>query len=137
VGSAEAENNLRLIKEAFERWNSGDRSVSLDTIDPEIEMHTPLSSTRGAPYRGHDGFRRWIEDIDEQFETWEIRVHDWELVDDERIFGAGEIHARGRGSGVELNQELVWLFSVREGMLYRYEVFYNPEEGRRAAGLAT
>lgn len=93
-------------------------------------------SERG-PYRGHDGLRQWIADIDEQSETWEIRVKEWTLVDDERIFGDGAIHARGRESGLELDQELCWLFSVRNGMLYRYEVFYDLDEGRRAAGLKT
>lgn len=136
MSSAEAESNLQLLKDAFVRWNSGDRSVWLDTIDPDIELHTPLTSTRGGPYRGHEGFRQWLRDIDEQFETWEIRADEWTIVNDVLIFGKGSIHARGRGSGVEFDQELVWLFYVRDGMLYRYEVFYDLDEGRRAAGLS-
>jgi hypothetical protein len=36
-------------------------------LDPQIEIHTPLSSTKGTPYRGHDGVRQWVKDIDEQF----------------------------------------------------------------------
>lgn len=135
MSSAEAEENLQLVKAAFERWSSGDRGIDYDTIHPEIEMYTPLASTRGVPNRGHEGFRQWVQDIDDQFESWELRVHEWKTVDAERVLGLGEIHARGRGSGVELDQVIAWLFSIREGKLYRYEVFYDQDEGRRAAGL--
>jgi ketosteroid isomerase-like protein len=135
MSSAEAENNLRLIQEAFERWNSGDRKVDLGTIDPEVELHTPLGSTRGAPYRGHEGFAQWIADIDDQFEDWEVKVREWRHLDDGRLLGLGEIHARGRGSGLELNQPLAWLFAFRDGKVVRYDAFYDEAEGLRVAGL--
>jgi hypothetical protein len=71
--------NLELLKQAFERWNSGEQEVDFDTIDPEVTLHTPLASTRGVPYPGHDGFRQWLTDIDDQFETWELRVEEWKV----------------------------------------------------------
>ena len=133
--SAEADRNIERLKEAFERWNGGDRGIDFETIDPEIELHTPLSSTQGGPYRGHDGFRRWIVDIDEQFETWDLDAEEWLPLEDGRLLALGRIRAKGRGSGLELNQELAWLFTLRDGKVIRYEAFYNQDEGRRAAGL--
>jgi ketosteroid isomerase-like protein len=135
VSPAEAQSNVQLLRDAFERWNAGKWEIDYDSIDPEIELHTPLTSTSGAPYRGHEGFRQWVEEIREQFETWDLRVTEWRTVDDQRVFGVGEIHARGRGSGVELDQQLAWLFSIRDGKLFRYEVFYDVDEGLRAAGV--
>ena len=131
-----SERNLEQVKDAFARWNSGARDVDYDTIDPEVELYTPLASTRGGPYRGHDGFRQWLEDIDEQFEEWELRVEEWRPLDDDRLLGLGTIHAKGRGSGLELDQELAWLFAFRDQKLIRYDAFYSAEEGLRAAGLS-
>ncbi len=51
-----ASDNLELVKQAFERWNAGEREIDFDQIDPEVELHTPLASTRGGPYRGQEGF---------------------------------------------------------------------------------
>jgi ketosteroid isomerase-like protein len=135
--AGEAEQNIELLKEAFGRWNAGDRDFDLETIHPEIELHTPLSSTQGRPYRGRDGFLRWMVEIDEQFESWELHADDWLALDDGRILALGSILAKGRGSGVELNQELAWLFALQDGKLFRYEVFFDREEGRREAGLTT
>jgi len=58
VTEAVPADNLELVKQAFARWNAGDREVDFGTIDPEVELHTPLASTRGAPYRGHEGLRQ-------------------------------------------------------------------------------
>jgi ketosteroid isomerase-like protein len=128
--------NLELVKRAFERWNAGDRELDYDTIDPEVELHTPLGSTRGEPYRGHDGFRQWLSDIDDQFEVWELRPSEWRVLEGDRVLGLGEIHARGRGSGIELDQPLAWLFSFKDGRLWRYEVFYDHDEALSKLGLA-
>jgi ketosteroid isomerase-like protein len=136
VTEAVPADNLELVKQAFARWNAGDREVDFGTIDPEIELHTPLASTRGAPYRGHEGFRQWLADIDDQFEVWELRAREWMELEEGRVLGLGEIHARGRGSGIELDQPLAWLFSIRAGKLVRYEVFYNPDQALRSLGLA-
>lgn len=61
--------NLELLEGAFERWNAGEREMDWDAIDPEITLHAPLASTRGVPYRGHEGFRQWLADIDERDEA--------------------------------------------------------------------
>ena len=130
-----SERNVEQIKDAFARWNSGVRDVDYDTIDPEVELYTPLGSTRGGPYLGHDGFRQWLKDIVEHFEVWELRVGEWRPLEDGRLLGLGTIHAKGRGSGLELDQELAWLFAFRDEKLIRYDAFYSAEEGLRAAGL--
>jgi hypothetical protein len=62
--------NVEFVCETIGRWNGGYREVRDDEVDPEIELHTPLASTTGEPYRGHEGVRRWMADIDEQFEEW-------------------------------------------------------------------
>jgi ketosteroid isomerase-like protein len=130
------ERNHELIKQAFERWNDGDYEIDYDTLDSDVELHTPLSSTSGTPYRGHAGFRRWVDDINDQFETWELAVDEWRPLEDGRLLGLGSIHARGRGSGVQLDQELAWLFAFHGEKLIRYDAFYSREEGLRAAGQA-
>jgi ketosteroid isomerase-like protein len=135
LSDPETVQNLELVKRAFERWNSGDRELDYATIDPEVELRTPLGSTGGEPYRGHDGFRQWLSDIDDQFEVWELRPSAWRILDGDRVLGLGEIHAKGRGSGIELDQELAWLFSFRDGRLWRYDVFYDHDQALSSLGL--
>jgi ketosteroid isomerase-like protein len=130
-----ASEDLEALRAVFERWNAGDRTIDMDTVDPGIELHTPMATTRGGPYRGHDGVRQWLADIDDQFEVWELQVDEWRELDGGRILGLGAIHAKGRGSGVELDQPLAWLFTFRDGKVTRYDAFYSHAEGLSAAGL--
>ncbi len=132
-----AEANLEYVAEAFERWNAGEREIEFERIDPEVELHTPLASTRGAPYRGHEGFRQWIADIDEQFERWQLHADEWRILDDGVILALGEIRARGRESRIEIDQPLAWVFTFRDDRLLRYEVFFDPDEAFRNLGLSS
>ena len=117
-------------------WNLGDHDPVVDAVDSEIEIHTPLSSTKGTPYRGHDGLRQWISDIDEQFDEWYSRPDDWTDLGEGRVLVLGDLHMRGRESGIELDQQMGWLLTFRDGQLTRYEVFVDHEQARQAAGLA-
>jgi ketosteroid isomerase-like protein len=130
-----ASEQLEALRAVFERWNAGDRTIDMDTVDPRIELHTPMATTRGGPYRGHDGVRQWLADIDDQFEVWELQVDEWRELDGGRILGLGAIHVKGRGSGLELDQPMAWLFAVRDGKVTRYDTFYSHAEGLSAAGL--
>ena len=73
-------------------WNLGDHDPVVDAVDSEIEIHTPLSSTKGTPYRGHDGLRQWISDIDEQFDEWYSRPDDWTDLGEGRVLVLGDLH---------------------------------------------
>jgi ketosteroid isomerase-like protein len=48
----------------------------------------------------------------------------------------GDLHMRGRESGIELDQPMGWLLTFRDGRLLRYEVYLDHLDARRAAGLA-
>jgi hypothetical protein len=52
-----------LIRRYVERFNAGDREVREDDADPECEI---CSAMTGSVYRGYDGARSWMQEIDEQ-----------------------------------------------------------------------
>jgi ketosteroid isomerase-like protein len=128
--------NVEIATQMFIWWNLADHAEpNFAAIDPGVEGHTPLSSTQGGPYRGHEGVRRWIADIDNQFEEWYSRPDEFRELEDGRVLVLGDLHMRGRGSGIELDQPMGWILSFRDGRMYRYEVFPDPTEALRAAGL--
>jgi ketosteroid isomerase-like protein len=127
--------NIEIATQMFIWWNLADREIDTAAVDPEVEAHTPLSSTRGGPYRGYDGMRQWIADIDDQFEEWYSRPDDWTDLGDGRVLVLGELHMRGRESGIELDQPMGWVLSFRDGKLIRYDVYADHGEARRAAGI--
>ncbi len=74
-----------------------------------------------------------MAEIDEQFEEWYSSPESWTELDGGRVLVLGELHMRGRESGVELDQPLGWLLTFRDRRLLRMEVLAGHEEARRAA----
>jgi ketosteroid isomerase-like protein len=127
--------NAQAIKRALERWSAGDRTPLLDDIHPEIEIHTLIASAfKGEPYRGYDGAREWLAGLDESFERWDVEV------DEIRVRGEvaavlGAVHARGRGSGLELDLPTALVIDFRDGRVIRIRIFQDRDEALAAGGL--
>ena len=60
--------NVALAKRLFERWNSGERAIDPELVDRDVELQSPLSSTRTAPYHGYSGIRERVAEVEGQFE---------------------------------------------------------------------
>jgi ketosteroid isomerase-like protein len=122
--------NADLVRDAFERWNAGDRESLIETIDPGIEIRAASSQLSGGePYHGHDGYREWIAAMEESFEVWKIYPEVFEEHGD-TVLVLGRMHLRGRGSGVELDQETGWTVQVHEGRMTRFQAFLSHAETR-------
>jgi ketosteroid isomerase-like protein len=128
--------NAEWVREAFERWNAGDRTPPLERIDPDVEIHTMIAGAfEGEPYKGHEGARAWLEALDENFETWTLVPEVWHERGDTLVV-LGKIHARGRSSGIELDQTIGWVARFREGILLRLHTYLDHEEALRAGGIS-
>ena len=121
--------NVEVVREMLEDYLRGDYEAALPAFADDVEVITSLER-----YHGRTGVvdeaRRW-EDmwIDYRFE-----------VDD--LVGAGDkvvllYHQVGtaKGSGVELAERAGWVYTLREGMITRVEMFQDIETALRAAGI--
>ena len=122
--------NVKLVRSWFDRWNQGERFIA-EELHPEVEIVTRFQPH---PFRGHDGFRQWIREIDEQFAEWRLVVDDWRDAGT-RVVALGQIHLRGQESSVEFDQPMGWLIEVRDEKLFRLEPFVEPAKALEAAGL--
>jgi ketosteroid isomerase-like protein len=105
-----------LIRDVWRRWNSGVREFDPEILDPEIEIHSALT---GQVFNGEAGVRGWIAEIDEQFEAWEISIEGIDERSSTRFIVRGTVRARGRQSGVDLDQAVTWDVVVRAGRILR------------------
>jgi ketosteroid isomerase-like protein len=122
------------IRAGFERWNSGDHTFDPSGMDPDVEFHTASASLMGGVYRGLDGVARWVADMEEVFDEWQLELDTLEEAGPGRLLGVGTLHLRGRGSRVTVDQPCAWLFEHADGKLTRFEPFPNRvEDARRIA----
>lgn len=121
--------NAEIVRRAFERWNT-DRDTFIEIVHPEVEISVASTAvTGGVPFRGHDGFRRWVATMEESFEVWELCPQTFEERG-ESVLVLGSMCVRGRGSGLELDQEVGWIVDLRNGKLLRLRSFMSHDVAR-------
>ena len=129
-----SQENINFVRDSFDRWNRGERSFGDGEMHPDVEI---ISNFQSEPYRGRNGFRRWMQEIDEQFHDWQLIAEDLREAGDNTVVGVGHIHLRGHSSGVEFDQPMGWLIELDgEGRLLRMRTFVEPAEALEAAGLS-
>ena len=115
-------------------FNSGDIDGMLVPIHPEVEFEPLKAVLEGSVYRGHEGFRRWLEDMAEDWGEFTIDVIDIRPLDDDRVLVEARLHARSRASGVELEGAGAWLCDLRDGLIVRLRFYRDAETALEAAG---
>ena len=123
----------RVIRDIWRRWNDGERSPEAIDVDPGIEIHSALAKN---VYAGRDGLLSWIGEIDEQFESWELGIDEARALGPEAYILHGSIRARGRTSGVDLDQAASWLVDLRDGRLLRIRNFIGQAARDAAESVA-
>src|SRR5438309_150664 len=123
-----------IVRRAFERWANQDLPGFLELFDEACETRPHLGGLEGGVYRGHEGVRRWFNDV---YSDWtefcpELRTFD-ELGDS--LLVEGRIRARGRVSGVELDTAIWWRCTFRDGRILCMDAFREPGDAHRAAKL--
>jgi len=122
------------IRERFERWNRGEHTFDPDWTHPDLEIHAAAAELSGNVYRGREGLERWVSDMEEAFDEWQLDLDELEEAGPGRVLGIGRVHLRGRGSGATFDEPCAWLFDHVDGVLTRFEPFPNRvEEAREAA----
>jgi hypothetical protein len=69
-----SEELVALVREAFARWEQGDhdevRDFFLANSTSDVELCSRLAGLSGETYKGHDGVRAWLDDIEANFERF-------------------------------------------------------------------
>jgi ketosteroid isomerase-like protein len=131
-----SQENVELHRRTIEAFNRRDIEAMIATADPNIEYHPVLSAVGGVTvYRGHDGMRRWFEQLDDAWE--ELRANP------EAYFDLGEhtllfyvLHGRGRHSGAEVAMPGAQVVRWRGGLSVYGKQYAHREDALRDLGVS-
>jgi ketosteroid isomerase-like protein len=110
--------------------------IPRDIFAEDIRLHqsAALIDTAGT-FLGLDGLERALSELRDALE--EIRFEPLSVAElaADRFLVLVRFRASGRGSGVEVDQHVGHLFSLRQGSVVRWEVYWDEEDALAAAGL--
>jgi ketosteroid isomerase-like protein len=125
--------DIQTVEAIMAAFRRGDAEAMLDLNHPEAEWVNPDYAIEPGTRRGREEIRRAIERIFEFFEA--VEVESMERTPDGRILVVSRVRSRGLGGGPGIEALTGTLYTVRDGLLVRYEWFRSPEEARAAAGM--
>jgi ketosteroid isomerase-like protein len=130
-----SEENVDLVRQAYEAWNRGDLDWLLNHTTPASEFRTArLFPDVEAAYRGREGSTQFWNAIREPWETFLIDVERIEPISDDRVLALLWFHGIGR-QGVEVNLKFAQLFTLAEGRMKQLVGFGDWDQALEAAGL--
>ena len=123
---------VQSVLAAFSRYE--ERSV-LGLLDPEVVFDATRRKVNPRVYIGMEGLRQILADRDE---VWEVfRTEPREFIDaGDRVVVTGLWVGKGKGSGVEVQQPTVHVFTLHDGRVVRWELGHtNRSQALEAVGL--
>ena len=88
-----------------------------------------------AVYDGYEGLDRFTSDVAEVWDQFSVELA--ELIDaDPHVVSVMQVTGRGQGSGIEVESQLSWVWTLRDGRILRVEGDFDRESalrGRRAS----
>ena len=126
--------NVEVVRRFLEAFNARDVDVLISLSTEDSEWRPFRAQLEGSVYRGHEGIRQFLGDMDEDWETF--RIDALEFRDrDERVAVIGRVHARGRGTSVEIESIAGFAHELDQGRIRRITSHSNVEAALEAVGV--
>ncbi len=127
--------NIAIVRGGFEALSSGDEERILAFAHPDFETVVPPTlSAEPDTYRGHDGIRRYFRLFDDVMEGVHFEAEQlWES--GEHVVALVRLTARGKQTGLDVEQRIGQVWTIRDGRALRAQTFPELAEAFAAAGL--
>ena len=125
-----------LIRHWLDAFNRRDSEAMIALQHPEIEFVPITGMLEGRTYRTPDETREFIRSLELDWECFVCNPETFYEEGDQAL-ALGTWTARGRGSGVELNDHPgAWLITVRDGLVYRWRTHTDVAEALSDMGVS-
>jgi len=132
-----SQENVEIVRAAFEAFIEGDQEKTAQLVDPALEFH----GTVGGLQEGQVAHGQ--SEIDQTFESEDLEAWEERRLEPEEFIDAGDdvvvlLHEyrRGKGSGVELETETAVVVTVSGGRVVRIQGYMDRKAALAAVGLS-
>ncbi len=129
------EDNVALIRKASDALENEGVDALMPFVHPEFQMTTPPDlASEPDTYKGEEGIRRYFDSFYDAME--EVHFLPEEFIDaGEHVIVPTRLVAKGRTTGIEVEQRVALVWTLKDGLVIRAQPFATLEEAREACGL--
>jgi uncharacterized protein len=131
-----SERNVEVVRRAFEAYTAGDIDAVLRLCADDIVI-TQAPEVPGVPpqQHGHDGVLEAFGLWPEQWDDFRIEIDRVVADPGDYVVVATRQSGRGKQSGVEVEAQFMFLFTVRGGRIAEWRIFLTETQAMAAAEL--
>ena len=126
--------NVEVVRRSYDAYARGNLESALAALDPSIEIYDHDIPDSGV-YRGLEGLFRWQADWESSWESWRWDPEEFIEAGD-RVVAVLGVHAKGRGSGVDVERIDGAVWTLRDGKCIRLDYYGSKAEAFKAVGLS-
>jgi ketosteroid isomerase-like protein len=112
-----------VVARLFDAFSHGELLSALKLMHPEI-VFQPATATvtqAGEPYRGHEGMRRYAEDVETHWDELTIRPKQIRAAG-RAVVVLGLVNGRGSAGSFE-DAPTTWVVKFKDGLVSRVQIF--------------
>jgi ketosteroid isomerase-like protein len=130
--------NVEIVRRVFEAVDRGSNEAVFAWVEETHAADVELRSVGGLPdvgrMRGREAVKHWIAEI---LGTFEFRTEPEEFIDaGEAVVTVVRQVARGKASGAETVNRLVYVHGFEEGKVVYFDTYRSKAEALEAVGLS-
>jgi ketosteroid isomerase-like protein len=132
-----SEENVEVVRTAIAAFDRGDFEDVLRLCDEDIVISQP-PELPGAPaeQHGHRGVLEAYAVWPEQWDDYRIELLRIAAAPGGKVFVTMRTSGRGKQSGVEVEMDFSFVFTVRDGKITEWRLFVQEDQALEAAGLS-
>jgi ketosteroid isomerase-like protein len=127
-----SEENVEVVRTAWEAFTRHDNAAIFPLYDPDVEI---IPEFPDRVYRGLDGVREFFGDWLSAWDEYGSEVEEWIDAGD-NVVAVLHAWARGKQSGVPVEAHAAHVWTLREGKLWRLRIYPTKEDALKALGLS-
>jgi uncharacterized protein len=127
--------NVEAVRSVWDAYARRDVQAMQILCSPDIVITQPPEVPDSKQYEGLPGVAQSIEDWPRQWDDFQLDVV--EVVDANESQVVAMTHQRGRGhtSGLELDFDVAFVHTMRDGKISRVDMFLDRDQALEAVGL--
>ncbi|MGZ8665882.1 MAG: nuclear transport factor 2 family protein [Solirubrobacterales bacterium] len=131
-----SQENVEVVRKVYAEWARGNVSAGVEMFHPEIAFETYMPDAREEVIAcGPDEIETHMREFLSQWDNWRLIGDDFRDAGD-RVFVAGRHKARGRQSGVEVEEPIFSVWTFRAEKVVGLQFLNSRANALEAAGLS-
>ena len=129
-----SQENIELVRAMYEAFLSTGPEGAVPFLAEDVRWTAPPDMPEGEEVRyGQAGAR---EALNNWLDTWTDYLFEIQDIEDfgDHVVVTGWQKGRGKGSGIEVSEEIISVWTVRDGLMAEQQMFRRRDQALAAAG---